>query len=114
MSIDPRMTALKLASSWNRKVELGEISLDNAWELLIERVGAIVPKFTACPTCGQVPCPDPTFCESCRSADQKIAASRKCAQCGAGGELEPHRDNERRKIIYLHRGCERFWKARHR
>ena len=112
---DPRLVALRLAGNWCSKVERDEMELAAAFELLVERVAAIVPSFRVCPTCGQTPCPDPGFCESCRSADQKIAASRKCAQCGAGGELDPHQWREKRTIVYLHRGaCERFWKARHR
>jgi Helix-turn-helix domain len=112
---DPRLVALRLAGSWGRKVELDQMTLDNAWDLLLERLAAVNPAFATCPTCGQTPCPNPGYCQSCRSADQKIQADRKCAQCGAGGELEPHQWREKRTIVYLHRGgCERFWKARHR
>jgi|SRR5262245_846253 len=116
MSADPRLVALRLAGSWGRKVELGELDIKVAWDLLTERIGATDPKFQVCPTCGMLPCGDPGYCASMRAADQKIAASRRCEQCKAGGgDLEPHRDNERRKVIYLHRGaCERFWKSRHR
>jgi hypothetical protein len=28
--------------------------------------------------------------------------------------MDPHRDNERRKVIYLHKSCEPFWKGRRR
>src|SRR5262245_32311335 len=105
---------MKLCRNWIGKVERDEMDVKVAWDLLRERVAAIDPAFTACPTCGQQPCPDPSFCASCRAADAKIAASRKCAQCGAGGELEPHKDNERRKVIYLHASCVRFWRSRHR
>jgi hypothetical protein len=111
---DPRLVALRLAGNWGKKVERDEMTLDNAWDLLIERISAAIPQFQTCPTCGQTPCPDPAFCQGCRAADQKIAAGRKCAQCGDGGATDPHRDNERRRIVYLHKGCERFWKARHR
>jgi hypothetical protein len=114
MSTDPRLTVLKLASNWNRKVELGELELHNAFDLLIERIAAIVPKFAICETCGLSPCPDRKFCESMRTADQKIAASRKCAQCGGGGATDPHRDNEKKKIVYLHPACRKFWEAHHR
>ena len=113
MSADPRLVALRLAGGWARKVELDEISLDNAFDLLVERVNAIV--HVLCPTCGMRPCGDAAFCESMRAADQKVAASRKCAQCGAGGDLDPHQWKEKRTIVYLHRGaCERFWKSRNR
>jgi hypothetical protein len=114
MNADPRLVTLRLAGNWGRKVERDEMELTNAWELLIERIGATDPKFTACPTCGQAPCPDAAFCASMRSADQKIAASRKCAQCGGVGDLDPHRDNERRRIVYLHASCLRFWRVKHR
>jgi hypothetical protein len=37
---------------------------------------------------------------------------RRCAQCGAGGELEPHKDQ--RRIVYLHKDCLSFWRRTHR
>ena len=115
MTADPRLVALRLAGSWGRKVELGELDIKVAWDLLTERIGATDPKFQVCPTCGMQPCGDPGYCESMRSADQKIQASRKCAQCGAtSGQLEPHKDVERRRVVYLHPQCARFWKSRHR
>jgi hypothetical protein len=108
---DPRMITLKLAAGWARKVELEQIDLNVAWDLLLERVAPHL----ACPTCGQRPCPDPTFCQSCRTADAKIAAERRCAQCGAnGGTLDPYPDNEKRRVIYLHSACKRFWEKHHR
>jgi hypothetical protein len=115
MNADPRLVALRLASNWHAKVERNELELANAFDLLVERVAAIVPAFRTCLTCSMTPCPDPAFCESMRTADQKIAASRRCAQCGAnGGTLDPHRDNERRRIVYLHPQCLRFWQRGHR
>ena len=114
MSTDPRLVALRLAGNWGQKVERGEMELHNAFDLLVERIAAVVPAFRTCPTCGMTPCPDPTFCASCREADQKIAASRNCAQCGAGGATEPHKNNERRWIVYLHPQCVRFWRKTHR
>jgi len=111
MSADPRLVALRLAGSWGRKVELGELSLDNAWDLFLERIAPLA----ACSVCGCAPCPNPGWCQSMRAADEKIAAGRRCAQCGGTGELDPHQDRDRKRIVYLHRGaCERFWKARHR
>jgi len=109
-AIDPRMTALKLASSWNRKVELGELSIDAAWGLLLERIAPLA----ACSVCGCAPCPDSSYCQTMHAADERVAAGRKCAQCGAGGELEALRDNERRRIVYLHPQCARFWRKTHR
>ena len=116
MNADPRLICLRLCGGWLRKVELDEISLDNAWSLLIERIGAVVPAFKTCPTCNQTPCPNPSFCQGCREADRELAQKRRCAQCGAGGsDLEPHQDRDRKRIVYLHRGaCERFWKSRNR
>jgi hypothetical protein len=111
MSADSRLTVLQLAGRWGRKVELNELALDTAWNLLLERIAPLA----TCSVCGQTPCPDASYCQTMRAADEKIAASRKCAQCGAGsGELEPHGDNERRKIVYLHRGCVSFWQRTHR
>src|SRR5262245_14679620 len=108
MNADPRLVALRLAGGWARKVELDEISLDNAFDLLVERVNAIM--HVPCPTCGMRPCPDPAFCESMRAADRKL---RRCSQCGSHAEpLEPHRARD--KVIYLHKECGKFWKARHR
>jgi hypothetical protein len=115
MSADNRLVTLRLAGNWAAKVEKDEITIDNAWDLLIERVGAIVPKFQTCPTCGLTPCPDETFCEACRKADRESRAStHRCAQCTAGGELEPHPDSLGNRVIYLHRECRRFWEARRR
>jgi hypothetical protein len=114
MSVDPRLVVLRLAGNWHSKVQREEITLATAFELLVERVAAIVPAFRVCPTCGQQPCPNPAFCESCRAADREIAAGRRCAQCGAGGALDPHRDNERCRIVYLHPECVRFWRKTHR
>src|SRR5262245_5704084 len=114
MSTDPRLTALRLAGTWHSKVERGEISLNQAFDLLVERIAALVPSFGACPTCGERPCPDPGFCQSCREADQKIAASRRCTQCGAGGAVDPHRDDQGQRIVYLHKECVRFWRGKHR
>src|SRR5262245_15545856 len=110
-AIDPRMTALKLASSWNRKVELGELSIDVAWGLLLERIAPLA----ACPTCGQAPCPDPGWCASMKAADERVAQSRRSEQCKAGGaDLEPHADNEGKSIVDLHPGCMKFWRSKHR
>jgi hypothetical protein len=115
MSTDPRLTALKLASNWHAKVERNELELDNAFDLLVERIGSIVSSFSTCPTCGLRPCPDPGFCQSCRVADQEIAAARRCAQCGAGGgTLDPHKDQDRRRVVYLHPRCLPFWRKTHR
>jgi hypothetical protein len=115
-AVDERLVTLRLARNWVGKVERDEMELHNAWDLLIERIGAMAQKFQACVTCGMTPCGDPGYCSAMRAADEKIAASRRCAQCNAaGGDLDPHQDRERKRIIYLHRGaCERFWKARHR
>jgi len=114
-AIDERLVVLRLCKNWCGRVERGELDVQHVWPLLRERVAAVDPAFAACPICGQTPCPDPGFCESCRSADQKIQACRKCAQCGAGGDLDPHQWKEKRTIVYLHRGaCERFWKSRNR
>src|SRR5262245_3808931 len=115
MSADPRLVALRLAGTWGSKVERGEMELHNAWDLLIERVGAVVPAFRTCPTCGMTPCPNPAFCQGCRKADQELAAARRCAQCGAsGGTLDPHKDHDRRRVVYLHPQCVRFWRKTHR
>lgn len=114
MTPDPRLVALRLAGNWAGKVERDEITVDMAFDLLLERVGAIVPKFQACETCGQRPCPDPAMCASWREADRQITAGRTCAQCGAGGDLQPHRHREGRKLIYLHGECRRFWQVGHR
>lgn len=46
MSIDPRLTALRLASNWASKVERDEMQLSAAFDMLIERVAAIVPKIS--------------------------------------------------------------------
>jgi|SoiMethySBSTD1v2_1073268.scaffolds.fasta_scaffold969889_1 hypothetical protein len=111
---DERFVVLRLASNWRGKVERGELELANAWDLLRERIAAIDKKFAACDVCGSAPCPNPAYCQTCREADQKIIGSRKCAQCGAGGDLDPYQDKERRKIVYLHRGaCVRFWRGSH-
>jgi hypothetical protein len=48
MNADPRLVAMRLAGNWAAKLEKDEITIDNAWGLLIERVGAIVPKFQTC------------------------------------------------------------------
>jgi hypothetical protein len=115
MNADPRIVCLRLAGNWASKIDRGEIDIDAGWNLLIERLGAIVPAYKTCPTCNQTPCPDESFCASMRAADQKIAAGRKCAQCGAGGnDLDPYQDKEKRKVIYLHRDCARFWQGRQR
>src|SRR5215510_11250894 len=103
MNADPRLVALRLAGNWAHKVERDELTLENAWDLLVERVNAIV--HVACPTCGMRPCPDKAYCATMRAADQEIAQKRRCAQCGAGGDLDPHQDREKRRIIYLHRGA---------
>jgi hypothetical protein len=112
---DSRLVAQKLASNWHAKVERGEIALDQAFDLLVERVAALAPSFGVCPTCGLRPCPDPGFCQNCRDAGQKMAASRRCAQCGAGGTpLDPYRDGEQQRVVYLHPQCKSFWETRHR
>jgi hypothetical protein len=108
MNADPRLIALRLAGNWAAKVDKDQLALDNAFDLLLERVGAIVPKFQACTTCGLRPCPDPALCASWRAADQKL---RRCAQCGSHSKpLEPHRSRD--KLVYLHKECMRFWKGR--
>src|SRR5262249_8509517 len=110
-AVDDRLITMRFVRNWLGKVERDELTIDNAWDLLLDRIAA----FRACDVCGQKPCPDPAFCESCRTADQKIAASRKCAQCGAGGgTLDPHRHLDKRKIVYLHPACKRFWEQHHR
>ena len=41
--------------------------------------------------------------------------TRVCAQCGSSEPpLDPHRDMERRHIVYLHRECVRIWQRTHR
>jgi hypothetical protein len=114
ISTDPRLVLFRLAGNWHQKIEQGQITIDAAFDLLLERLGAIVPAFTTCPTCNLRTCPNPAFCENCRKADQEIGRARRCAQCGACGELEPHKDNDQRKIVYLHKGCLRFWRKTHR
>src|SRR5262249_11541925 len=116
MNADPRLVTMRLCGNWLRKVELDEISLDNAWDLLRDRVGAIDKSLQPCDICQQLPCTNPSWCEACRKVDQKTAAARRCEQCKAtGGDLEPHKHLDRRRIVYLHRGaCEQFWKARNR
>ena len=110
MNADPRLTVLQLAGRWGRKVELNEIDLDVAWGPLLERIAPLA----ACSVCGCTPCPDASWCASMKAADERVA-QRLCEQCKAGGaDLEPHKDNERRRIIYLHKSCARFWKSRHR
>jgi hypothetical protein len=113
-STDPRLVLLRLAGNWHSKVEQRQITIDAAFDLLLERLGAIIPAFTTCPTCGLRPCPDPAFCESCRKADREIGTTRRCAQCGASGELEPHKDQDRRNVIYLHKQCLPFWRKTRR
>jgi len=109
---DERLVTLRLCKNWCGKVERDEMELKVAWDLLTERVGAADQNFAVCATCGMRPCGDPGYCATMRAAD---ASSRRCAQCGAGGDLDPHQDKEKRRIIYLHRGaCERFWKSKHR
>jgi hypothetical protein len=96
---------MRLTAAWLRKVELDELDIGAAWDLLVERVQAIIHK--PCPTCGMMPCPDEKFCASMREADKKV---RRCAKCGHHAEpLDPHRSGN--KIIYLHRECLRFWRG---
>ena len=112
-AIDERLVTLRLARNWVGKVERHEIELHNAFDMLVERVNAIV--HVPCPTCGQRPCPDPAYCSTMRAADQKVAQSRQCAQCNAtGGTLDPHRHLDKRRIVYLHPECRQFWEARNR
>ena len=108
MNADPRLIALRLAGNWAAKVEKDELELAHAFDLLCERINAIV--HTTCPTCGCRPCPDKSFCEAMRAADRKL---RRCSQCGSHSEpLDPHRSRDR--IIYLHKECLRFWQGKRR
>src|SRR5262245_38887438 len=109
MNADPKLVCLRLAGNWARKVELDELTLENAWELLLERIAPLA----ACSVCGCTPCPDPSYCQTMRAADERVAQTRRCEQCGGGGQLDPHKDNERHKIIYLHASCVRFWRSKH-
>jgi hypothetical protein len=43
------------------------------WIGIAETVTAIMSRLTACPTCGNTPCRNPSFCEACRDADARKA-----------------------------------------
>jgi hypothetical protein len=90
--LDPRLVLLRLADSW--------------------RLGAIIPTFSTCPTCGQRPCPDPAFCNKCSKADREIRTARRCAQCGASAGLQPRKDIK--AVAYLHKDCLPFRRKTHR
>jgi len=48
MNVDPRLVALRLAGTWAAKVERDELELTNSFDMLCERINAIV--HTTCPT----------------------------------------------------------------
>jgi len=107
-TVDERFVVLRLASNWRGKVERGELELDNAWDLLRERMAAIDKKFAACDVCGGQPCANPAYCQTCREADRKL---RRCAQCGSHAEpLDPVRSRDR--VVFLHKECRKFWGRR--
>src|SRR5262245_1005053 len=96
-TIDERLVTLRLCRNWLGRIERDELELPAVWDLLRERIAAFDKKFQACPTCGGRPCSDESYCASMRAADQKIAAARKCSQCGApgGSDLDPYQDREK-------------------
>lgn len=72
---DPRLVLLQRAVGRCMLVELGEVSLDEGFDALVDPFMAIVAP-PECPTCGAAPCVNPSFCRACEEADRR----RKPAQ----------------------------------
>jgi hypothetical protein len=72
VDIDAKLAFLQRASALCTLVELNELPLDTAFGNLVGPFSEIVG-FPVCDFCSSQPCINPTFCQACRLADQRLA-----------------------------------------
>jgi hypothetical protein len=71
-AIDPRRAFLLIAAAHHDQVQRGEESLDYAFLSVTGWFDHMFPaEEPCCPTCGCVPCINPTFCAECCRADER-------------------------------------------
>lgn len=73
--IDARVAFLARAGAADALFSQGVISVDEAFEPLVEPFMAIVAP-VECDTCGSTPCTESSFCAACRKADAEVRRSQ--------------------------------------
>jgi hypothetical protein len=70
VEIDPRLMFMLRAGACHDLVMYGEISIDEAFDGLIDQFEKIMG-YATCITCGGTPCAYPPLCEASRKADKR-------------------------------------------
>src|SRR5262245_40192032 len=75
-SINPDITSVVTAPStmdWRAYWAVESACVGSDWIGIAQPVTAIMAPLTVCPTCDNIPCRNPSFCEACRDPDARKA-----------------------------------------